>query len=104
MRNILDAELGPVSLDGVVEARLADGTVLRARDGYGTGGEGAGAVGFRASSVSLEPARAGATDARTGVVARSLFVGDTVQVWVRSGSPRSAPRSGRGRNSPRAAR
>jgi iron(III) transport system ATP-binding protein len=86
MRNIIDAELGHSSRDGVVEARLADGTVLRARDCHGTGGGRTGAVGFRASSVSLEPARAGAADARTGVVARSLFVGDTVQVWVRSGS------------------
>jgi len=86
VRNIFDADIAPTGSDGGVEARLADGTVLRARDPFGGPRNGRAAVAFRPGAVSLEPARSGGRQARVGTVARSLFVGDLAQVFVRCGA------------------
>ena len=83
VRNSFDADIA-VAGDGTAAARLSDGPVLRARD-PGGGGNGRAAVAFRPSAVSLEPALAADRQGCVGTVARSLFIGDMVQVFVRSG-------------------
>ncbi|HEV3185251.1 MAG TPA: ABC transporter ATP-binding protein [Xanthobacteraceae bacterium] len=83
VRNIFEADIAGTG-DGTAEARLADGTVLRARDPWG-GGNGRATVAFRPSAVSLEPMVAAGRQGRAGTVVRSLFIGDMVQVFVGSG-------------------
>jgi len=80
MRNIFDAEIAPVT-DGLVDARLADGTVLRARDPWGDGRPGKAAVAFHPGNVDVR-ASAGGT---RGTVTRALFGGVTAQIFVSSG-------------------
>jgi ABC-type Fe3+/spermidine/putrescine transport system ATPase subunit len=80
MRNIFDAEIGPAT-DGLVEARLADGTVLRARDPWGDGQPGKAAVAFHPSNVDVRTQAGG----MAGTVTRALFGGVTAQVFMTSG-------------------
>ena len=80
MRNIFEAEISPAA-DGLVEARLADDTVLRARDPWGDGRPGSAAVAFHPSDVHVQRHTAGAA----GRVTRSLFGGVTAQIFVSSG-------------------
>jgi ABC-type Fe3+/spermidine/putrescine transport system ATPase subunit len=84
VRNIIAALVGG-SQGHWVEARLEDGTLLRARDPWG--GRGPAAVAFHPSNVSLEHGSIAAADRQggAGIVARSLFVGDMAHVFVRSG-------------------
>ena len=83
MRNIIDAELRPLAGQGrYVEARLAGDIVLRARDPVADGNAPrAAAIGVRPVDIRLETAG----DGITGVVARSLFLGDVAHYYVRSG-------------------
>ncbi|HMK68486.1 MAG TPA: ABC transporter ATP-binding protein [Stellaceae bacterium] len=83
MRNILDAELRPLPGDGrYVEARLAGDIVLRARDpAADERAPRATSIGFRPVDIRVETAGEGIT----GVVARSLFLGDIAHYYVRSG-------------------
>jgi ABC-type Fe3+/spermidine/putrescine transport system ATPase subunit len=85
MRNILEAEIVAGAPGGLVEARLADGTKLLARDPWGDGSLGRGFVAFRPSHVRLEPGPATGSQGGVGVVRRSLFLGDMVHVFVDSG-------------------
>jgi len=80
MRNIFEAEITPVT-DGMVEARLADGTVLRARDPWGDGRRGKAAVAFHPGNVDVRRRDTGTA----GTVTRLLFGGVTAQVFVSSG-------------------
>jgi iron(III) transport system ATP-binding protein len=84
VRNIVDAEIAAGARDGYVEARICDGTVLRARDPWGEGQPGRAAVAFRPSRVRLAAGSTG--QGGKGVVTRSLFLGDDLQVFIRSGS------------------
>ncbi len=85
VRNIIDADIAGAAGDGAVEARLADGTMLRARDPWGGGRNGRAAVAFRPSAVSLEATLAAGRQGCAGTIARSLFTGDMAQVFVRCG-------------------
>jgi iron(III) transport system ATP-binding protein len=85
VRNIFDADIAGVTGEATVEARLSDGTVLRARDPWGDGRNGRAAIAFRPSAVSLEPKLAIGRQGCTGTVARSLFVGDMAQIFISSG-------------------
>jgi ABC-type Fe3+/spermidine/putrescine transport system ATPase subunit len=85
VRNIFDADIASAAGDGVVEARLADGTMLRARDPWGGGRCGRAAVAFRPSAVNLEASFAAGRQGCAGTIARALFAGDMAQVFVRSG-------------------
>ncbi|HEX3644178.1 MAG TPA: ABC transporter ATP-binding protein [Vicinamibacterales bacterium] len=80
MRNIFEAEITPAT-DGLVEARLADDTVLRARDPWGDGRPGKAAIAFHPSNVDVRK-HAGGT---AGTVTRVLFGGVTAQIFVSSG-------------------
>ena len=88
MKNILDAELAPVTVDGtLVEARLGSGVALRARDPWADGGRKPnGAVGFRPVDVEIEAASGGSGDGIAGTVSRSLFLGDVAHYTIRSGA------------------
>ncbi len=80
MRNIIPCELAGTG-EG---ARLPDGTVLRGRDvAPGTAIEDA-AIAFRPGDVRLDD-KPGEGQGGSGVVARSLFVGDVQHVFLRSG-------------------
>jgi len=84
MTNILAAEIGAKVGTEPVEARIAGGVLLQARDPWRNGAAvREGAIGFRPVDVRLETA----TDARgvSGVVTRSLYLGDVVHYYVRSG-------------------
>jgi iron(III) transport system ATP-binding protein len=85
VRNIFDADIAAVPGDGAVAARLADGTVLRARDPWGRGEDGRATLAFRPSAVRLEQKLAVGQQGGAGTVARSLFVGDISQLFIRSG-------------------
>jgi ABC-type Fe3+/spermidine/putrescine transport system ATPase subunit len=87
MKNILDAEIRLLSgADHLAEARLAGDIVLRAQDPHANGAaSGVGAIGFRPVDVRLEAGAAGFGDGNPGIVTRSLFLGDIVQYYVRSG-------------------
>jgi ABC-type Fe3+/spermidine/putrescine transport system ATPase subunit len=85
VRNIFEADIVGGPGDTMVEARLYDGTVLRARDPWGAGRNGRAAVAFRPSSVNLEPLPATGRPERAGTVARTLFAGDMAQIFVSSG-------------------
>jgi ABC-type Fe3+/spermidine/putrescine transport system ATPase subunit len=85
VRNILDADIAAAPGRAAVEARLADGTVLVARDPWGGGRDGRATLAFRPSAVRLEPGPATGQQGCAGVVTRSLFVGDISQVFIRSG-------------------
>ena len=87
MKNILDAEIRPLSTGGgMAEARLGAEIVLRARDPHANGAAaGAGAVGFRPVDVRLEAGTANPGEGTAGVVTRSLFLGDIAQYHIRSG-------------------
>jgi ABC-type Fe3+/spermidine/putrescine transport system ATPase subunit len=81
MKNIFDACVAP-AVNGFVDTRLADGTVLRARLPSQT--IEAAAVSFRPINVRLhEDAAPG--QGGTGVVTRALFLGDLVHYTVKSG-------------------
>jgi iron(III) transport system ATP-binding protein len=79
MRNIFEADIAPLA-DGLVEARLADGTVLRARDAWGDGRPGKAAIAFHPGNVDVR-----GHDAARGTVTRSLFGGVTAQLFISSG-------------------
>ncbi len=87
MTNILDAEIRPLAgANDMAEARLAGDIVLRARDPHANGAAVAtGAVGFRPMDVHLEAGTSRSKEGATGVVTRSLFLGDIAQHHVRSG-------------------
>jgi iron(III) transport system ATP-binding protein len=85
MRNIFDADIVGSAGEAMVEARLGDGMVLRARDPWGGGRNGPAAVAFRPSAVGLEPKLAPGQQGRAGFVTRSLFAGDLSQIFIRSG-------------------
>ena len=78
VRNIFEADITGTPGNGVVEARLCDGTVLRARVPWGGGRNGRAAVAFRPSAVNLAPGHA-------GTITRALFVGDVAQIFICSG-------------------
>ncbi len=84
VRNIFEAQIAGAAGADMVEARLADGTVLRARDPSGSR-DGAAAIAFRPSAVSLALVPGAGAPGKAGVVTRSVFVGDMTQVFVRSG-------------------
>jgi ABC-type Fe3+/spermidine/putrescine transport system ATPase subunit len=86
VRNIIGARVGG-SEGRFVQARLEDGTLLRARDPWNSGA-GPEAVAFHPSNVCLELQRgskAPVTQGGVGIVTRSLFVGDMAHVFVRCG-------------------
>ncbi|MBV8754817.1 MAG: ABC transporter ATP-binding protein [Hyphomicrobiales bacterium] len=85
VRNIFAADIAGASSDTVVEARLADGTVLRARDPWGDGRGGHAAVAFRPGAVHLEAVAASGRAGNIGTVTRSLLVGDMAQIFICSG-------------------
>ena len=85
VRNIFEADIAGAPGATIVEARLTDGTVLRARDPWGSGRSGRAAVAFRPSAVNLEPVSASGKPRRAGTVTRSLFVGDMAQIFICSG-------------------
>jgi ABC-type Fe3+/spermidine/putrescine transport system ATPase subunit len=85
MKNILAAELARGAADHA-EARLAPGIVLRARDPWASEGSPGQAIGFRPVDVEVRPDGQGATEGISGVVARSLFLGDVAQYTIRSGA------------------
>jgi iron(III) transport system ATP-binding protein len=81
MKNIVTAEIGSSS-PGQVEARIAPGIVLRARDPWPNGAIPASAgIGFRPMDVALAPDG----DGTEGVITRSLYLGDVAQYTIRSG-------------------
>jgi ABC-type Fe3+/spermidine/putrescine transport system ATPase subunit len=80
MRNIFEAEITRAT-DGLVEARLADNTVLLARDPWGNGRQGKAAVAFHPSNVDVRRHGGGTA----GTVTRILFGGVTAQIFVSSG-------------------
>ena len=81
MKNILAAEIAAVAT-GQVEARLATGIVLRARDAWPNGTAPATAgVGFR--PVDVEMAMDG--DGTEGVIKRALYLGDVAHYTIQSG-------------------
>jgi iron(III) transport system ATP-binding protein len=81
MRNVFDAEI-ETGDHGVVAARLADGTVLAARDPASGEVRGRAAVGFRPGRVRIGDA---AAPGISGTIIRSMFLGDTVETIIRSG-------------------
>jgi ABC-type Fe3+/spermidine/putrescine transport system ATPase subunit len=81
MKNIFDADLAPAS-DGRVEARLADGLVLKARTAEGAH-QATAAVSFRPIDVRLTSEGAPGQGAQ-GIVTRRLFLGDLVHYYVQS--------------------
>jgi iron(III) transport system ATP-binding protein len=87
MKNILDAEVSPLaSRPGMVEGRVAPGIVLRARDPWRNGAASSGAaIGFRPVDVSVATDSAGQAEGVPGIVARSVFLGDAAQYYIRSG-------------------
>ncbi len=81
MRNIIPAEIANIGA-GQVEARLAPGIVLRARDPWPDGTlPNAAGIGFRPVDVQME--RDG--DGCAGVITRSLYLGDVAHYTIRSG-------------------
>ena len=94
MRNILAAEIATVAT-GQVEARLAPGIVLRARDAWPNGTVRASAgIGFRPVDVQV----AADGDGIEGVVTRVLYLGDVAHYTIRSGpveiTAHASPRAG----------
>ena len=85
-RNILAAEFATSAPKGFAQARLADGTVLLARDPWGGSAAQSGYVAFRPTHLRLDAERAADAQGGSAMVARSLFLGDVVQVFLRSGS------------------
>jgi len=85
MTNILDAELAPLAgRPDMVEGRVAPGIVLRARDPWRR--DGAAAIGFRPIDVMVAIDGARRDGAVAGIVARSVFIGDAAQYYIRSGA------------------
>ncbi|MBV8288243.1 MAG: ABC transporter ATP-binding protein [Hyphomicrobiales bacterium] len=86
MSNIFSAEIAASGHFDLLEARIANDFVLRARDPWGNrdGINGtASAIGFRPVDVRLETRSTGKDI--PGIVTRSLFLGDVVHYYVRSG-------------------
>jgi ABC-type Fe3+/spermidine/putrescine transport system ATPase subunit len=88
MTNILEAEIAPLGgRPAVAEGRVAPGIVLHARDPWRDGDGAAasrGAIGFRPVDVTLATASAGRQGGVAGTVARSVFIGDVAQYYIRS--------------------
>ena len=84
MKNIFQAEIAPPAGMAVVEARLAPGIVLGARNPWHQGPVPAGAVGFRPVDVRVEIDAVGAGGI-AGTITRTLFLGDVVHYSIRSG-------------------
>ena len=85
MKNIFPADLKPGNGDGRLDAQLAPGIVLGARDPWYEGQNGAAsAVGFRPVDVEIEP-DGRSPSGTAGIVARTLFLGDVAQYFIRSG-------------------
>ena len=80
MSNILDADID-AGANGLVRARLVDGTMLEARDPWGDGRAGRAAVAFRPGRLRLGAA---AGPGAAGTVVRSMFLGDDVQTILQS--------------------
>ena len=74
MRNIFDAEVAPAT-NGLVDARLADNIVLRARDPWGGGWPRKAAIAFHPGNVDIRRSAGGTA----GTVTRVLFGGATAQ-------------------------
>jgi iron(III) transport system ATP-binding protein len=85
VKNILDAEVGTAAPGDRVEARLAPGLVLPATAPWGSQGGKRRAVAFRPMDVRLTTG-AGATAGISGTIVRTLFVGDLVHYFVRTGA------------------
>jgi iron(III) transport system ATP-binding protein len=87
MKNILDAEISPrAGHPDRVEGRVAPGIVLGARDPWRDGAASSGAaIGFRPVDVTVATDGAGRADSVAGIVVRSVFLGDAVQYYIRSG-------------------
>ncbi len=88
MKNILDAKLAPVAgRAGLVDAALGSDIVLRAQDPWSNGAAPiAVAIGFRPVDVRVEPDGSASSDGNSGVIARSLFLGDVAHYYIRSGA------------------
>jgi iron(III) transport system ATP-binding protein len=84
MKNILDAEISPLANGSDrAEGRLAPDIVLRARDPWRDGAASSGgAIGFRPVDVTIVT---DGVEGVAGIVARSVFLGDAVQYYIRSG-------------------
>ncbi|MGO4175790.1 ABC transporter ATP-binding protein [Bosea sp. TAF32] len=80
VRNILPCEL----TNGSDEVRLPDQTVLRGRDVEPKAAPEAPAIAFRPGDVRLDD-QPGPGQGGSGVVTRSLFVGDVQHVFLKSG-------------------
>ena len=85
VKNILAAEIGASAPGARVEARLAPDIALQALAPWGCESGKAAAVCFRPMDVTLDAGR-DAKDGIPGTVVRSLFVGDLVHYFVRSGA------------------
>jgi iron(III) transport system ATP-binding protein len=83
-RNVLPAEIEASASKGFARARLADGTVLLARDPWG-GGPQKGYVAFRPVNLRLDAGTVPEGQGGSGVVTRALFLGDIVQLFLSSG-------------------
>jgi len=82
MTNIIAAAIR-LQHDGQVEAKLSPEIVLKARDPWpGETISACTSVGFRPADVQMEPNGSGIK----GIIIRSLYLGDTVQYTIRSGS------------------
>jgi hypothetical protein len=88
MKNILEAEIAPVSGGpDVVEARLGDGIVLRAQDPWRNGAaSGVAAIGFRPVDVEVQAGEGEVGPGIAGMVTRRLFLGDVAHYTIRSGA------------------
>ncbi|WP_342364027.1 ABC transporter ATP-binding protein [Terrarubrum flagellatum] len=83
VRNIVECELTGAG-DDQAEARLANGSVLRGRHVDPGSGSASAAIAFRPGDVRLEDADTEGQGG-SGVVIRSLFVGDHQHVFIQSG-------------------
>jgi len=81
MQNILDAEIEPDGPAGMARARLADGSILLARNPHRVVQPGRACVAFRAGRVRLGRDGQGGS----GTIARSLFLGDDTQTVIACG-------------------
>ena len=83
-RNILEAEVESGAAAGLARARLADGTVLVARDPAG-GGPGKAFVAFRPANLRVASTREPQSQGGSAKVTRGLFLGDVVQLFLGAG-------------------